>query len=657
VTPSTDYLWKSSHDAEDALLLYAANPAVEKVLIRKISLGELADGLRALAPAIVTLLDTSESIVVVEPGKVLSQDGGISRASWKQICGLWEEPARVRERQIFARLPIDPRAADKVIEQRIASQFVARVTHFAAPPGNAFAKQLAMLGWFRRLGGAITVHALAYIVGIAAWALIARAALSGRWDRGWFWGWVILLAIGLPLESFTAWWQGWLSLAFGGLLKQRLLAGSLEIDSDKIRQQGIGQLLSRVLESDSLESLSLTGGAAAILSIVELAGAAVILALGAMPLVIAGLFAVWLVLIGITGSRYARRRRDWMTQRNRLTHDLIEKMNGHRTRIAQQAPELWHQEEDINLVAYLKSSEAQDRLHALLTAVAPRGWLVLGMAAIGVAFITNAASTEALGISTAGVLLGYQTLRRLVFGLGQLAGAVFAWEMVRDLFDAAAAGETSHARTSVAVSPSTKVMEARGVMYSYPGRENHALQACSLTIMEGERILLQGSSGSGKSTFGAWLSGLRRQTGGLLLAGGVDRPTIGAQGWRRRVATAPQYHENHILAAPLDFNLLMGRSWPPSPDDMKEAYDVCHELGLGGLLERMPAGLSEMVGDTGWQLSQGEKSRVFLARALLQGAPLMILDESFAALDPETLQQCLQCVLRRASSLMVIAHP
>jgi ATP-binding cassette subfamily B protein len=123
------------------------------------------------------------------------------------------------------------------------------------------------------------------------------------------------------------------------------------------------------------------------------------------------------------------------------------------------------------------------------------------------------------------------------------------------------------------------------------------------------------------------------------------------------VATAPQYHENHILAAPLIFNLLMGRNWPPTRDDRKEAVAVCQELGLGPLLSRMPAGLLEMVGDSGWQLSQGERSRIYLARAILQGAPLVILDESFAALDPETLEQCLECALRRAPSLLVIAHP
>jgi ATP-binding cassette subfamily B protein len=51
--------------------------------------------------------------------------------------------------------------------------------------------------------------------------------------------------------------------------------------------------------------------------------------------------------------------------------------------------------------------------------------------------------------------------------------------------------------------------------------------------------------------------------------------------------------------------------------------------------------LVQMVGETGWQLSHGERSRIYLARALLQDAPLVVLDESFAALDPETLSQCL----------------
>ena len=88
-----------------------------------------------------------------------------------------------------------------------------------------------------------------------------------------------------------------------------------------------------------------------------------------------------------------------------------------------------------------------------------------------------------------------------------------------------------------------------------------------------------------------------------------------------------------------------------------EAQSLCEELGLGDLLRRMPAGLQQRIGETGWQLSHGERSRLFLARALLQRAPLTVLDETFASLDPETMAQCLACVQRHSRTLLVIAHP
>ncbi len=120
---------------------------------------------------------------------------------------------------------------------------------------------------------------------------------------------------------------------------------------------------------------------------------------------------------------------------------------------------------------------------------------------------------------------------------------------------------------------------------------------------------------------------------------------------------APQFHENHVLTGTVAFNLLMGRRWPPLLEDFQKAERLCHELGLEEVLKRMPAGLLQMVGETGWQLSHGEKSRLYIARALLQGASLIVLDESFASLDPENLRRALSCVLVRAPALLVIAHP
>jgi ABC-type multidrug transport system fused ATPase/permease subunit len=137
---------------------------------------------------------------------------------------------------------------------------------------------------------------------------------------------------------------------------------------------------------------------------------------------------------------------------------------------------------------------------------------------------------------------------------------------------------------------------------------------------------------------------------------GFDLHTLGSDRWRRRIAAAPQFHENYVLAETLAFNLFMGRRGNPRPAHLEEAEAICQELGLGELLGRMPAGIMQMVGETGWQLSHGERSRLYIARALLQDAEIVVLDESFAALDPENLQRAMDCVLKRARSLLVIAH-
>ena len=155
----------------------------------------------------------------------------------------------------------------------------------------------------------------------------------------------------------------------------------------------------------------------------------------------------------------------------------------------------------------------------------------------------------------------------------------------------------------------------------------------------------------------ACLAGIRQPSAGVVLLAGLDRATLGERGWRRRVALVPQFHENHVMTGTLAFNVLMGRAWPATPEQAASAEELLRELGLGPLLERMPSGLFQVVGETGWRLSHGERGRVFLARALLQDADVTILDESFAALDPETLGKALDCARARARTLLVVAHP
>lgn len=272
-----------------------------------------------------------------------------------------------------------------------------------------------------------------------------------------------------------------------------------------------------------------------------------------------------------------------------------------------------------------------------------------------------------------GVLLAYQAFKYLAEGLERLLAAAVAWERIQPFWRAASRPEplghpqyTAHGAANVAPHPEHApeesfyggpLLDVHNLVFRQAARPEPVLRGLGLRIYPRERVLLSGPSGSGKSSLGMVLAGLRAPHGGLCLLAGLDRETLGAVGWRQRVVIVPQFHENHILTGTLAFNLLMGRGWPPRQRDLDEAEAVCRDLGLQALLERMPAGLQQWVGETGWQLSHGERDRVYIARALLQGAEFMILDESLAALDPHTLGQVLNGVLGRAPALLLIAHP
>jgi ATP-binding cassette subfamily B protein len=246
--------------------------------------------------------------------------------------------------------------------------------------------------------------------------------------------------------------------------------------------------------------------------------------------------------------------------------------------------------------------------------------------------------------------------------LSNLAGAAIASEAIRDVVAAASHRERAPDPSVVIrrdASPPANAgvaIQARDLLFRYPRQPEPALDGCSLLVARGSRLLLEGASGAGKSTLASLLSGLRMPDSGLLLVDGLDRSVLGKAGWRRRVVMAPQAHDNFLIGGSLAFNLLMGRRWPAQPGDLAAAEAICRELGLGDLLDRLPGGLHQFVGETGWQLSQGERTRVFLARALLQDPDVLILDESFSALDPENVDRASRCVQRLARTIIAVAH-
>jgi ATP-binding cassette subfamily B protein len=516
--------------------------------------------------------------------------------------------------------------------------------------------------WGRWLTVLIGTHIIEQNCTLAAWTLLGWMTFSGRLDTGWLVAWLLLLVSIVPFRLLTLAAGGRLSLEFGAALRRRLLAGALRLDPDRVRVDGTGGLLGRVLEAETIEQLALGGGMTAALSLIELTMAVGVLGLGAGKWSGAALLIVFVALAAWLAQRNFRARSKWTDARLQLTNDLVERMVGHRTTLAQQPRDVTTTQYDQTLDRYLTPSASLDRSTVVMQVLIPRGWLLAGLLWLGPGFVAGSESVTTLAISLGGLMLARQGLKSLVDGLDRVTGAAVSWYRLRPFLTPSSLPEPvgdpdfSVSQRSATATSGDTLLEGRELLFRHARRSEPLLSGMDVTIRRGDRVLLEGPSGGGKSTLAALLAGSRVPQAGVLLLRGLDQQTLGVA-WRRRVVLAPQFHHNHVLMGTFLYNLLLGRAWPPSQPDVEAAERLCRTLDLGPLIDRMPGGLLQMVGETGWQLSHGERSRLFLARALLQGAELVVLDETFAALDPETLSRTLRRVLDLAPTLVVIAHP
>ncbi len=633
---------------------------IERTILRHRDLpSELAAGRLLLAR--VPDGESSRFLAQVRPGVLLTPGMREQRvpqdAIRAAICGGIEAPAKENLGPVLDRAGLAGTDRARAERQLIRNQLALHpiVLWTCRTPVTAPWRKLFRQGpWLRSMIKLAVLQVLRLGAFLLAWRVIGQAVLTGRLEMGWLTAWALLLLTIVPLHMAGLWLQARFAIALGGLLKQRLLAGALRLDPETVLAMGAGQLLGKTMESSAVENLSLSGGFNGLIGLLEL-GAALAVFISAALVAPSLCLAVWLIFVAIMCRRYLARARIWTQTRISLTNALVERMVGHRTRLAQEDPSKWHEAEDQELGYYLAASQSRDRAEALL-ALVPQSWMVAGVASVAGTFLSDQASQTPLAAGLGAVLLANGAFRKLTGAAWQLMDAWIARDQIRDLAASAEikepSGSPSHANPPDGIS----AVEAQDVIYRYLGAEDPVLRRCSVRVGRGERVILEGPSGGGKSTLAAVMAGIRTPQSGLLLAGGLDRATIGSEGWRHRVALAPQFHQNHMITGPLSFNLLLGRPEPHTPSDQRDAEEICEELGLGPLLGRMPGGMAQVVGESGWQMSQGERSRVFLARALLQRADLVILDESFGALDPETRKMAVDCAIRRARSLLVIAH-
>jgi ATP-binding cassette, subfamily C, bacterial CydC len=422
----------------------------------------------------------------------------------------------------------------------------------------------------------------------------------------------------------------------------------------QLQQYRSGELLGRMVgDVDALQGLYVRGVAPPLVALV-VGGAAVGVTAAVLPaaaLILAAGLLLGGVLVPLTAaavSRAAGRRQ--AAARGELTADLVELLRG--------APEL---------VAYGREADALERVRGSdreLARLARRDALAAGLA--------EALSILVTGLTVAGVLavaVAADGLDRvLVATLALLALASFdavspLAAAARELSETLAAGRRVLELTDreptildpdapLAAPTRPPAVALKGVTARYPAAEEPALSGVNLRLVPGARIALVGPSGAGKTTVTNLLLRFLDPEEGRVTLAGRDLRDYRQEDVRATFALAGQ--DAHVFNSTIRANLQIGR--PEATDD--ELWDVLGRAQLRDWVSSLPEGLETLVGEEGTQLSGGQRQRLTLARALLSDAPVLLLDEPTAHLDPDTAGALVRDVLAAANgrSVLLITH-
>lgn len=246
------------------------------------------------------------------------------------------------------------------------------------------------------------------------------------------------------------------------------------------------------------------------------------------------------------------------------------------------------------------------------------------------------------------LVIGYQFYQPLLSAAVFTMEALYmniAAERMRDVLETEPLKEPAISR-----SPEDYDIEFRNVTFSY--LDTRVLENVSFRAREGSVTALVGPSGSGKTTVTNLIARFWDTDSGSISIGGVDVRDMSADELYSNLSMV--FQEVYLFRDTIFNNIRVGRTDATKEEVIAAAKAAqAHEF-----IEKLPDGYDTMVGEGGSTLSGGEKQRISIARAILKDAPVVLLDEATASLDPENelaIQEGLNALVS-SKTLIVIAH-
>ena len=240
----------------------------------------------------------------------------------------------------------------------------------------------------------------------------------------------------------------------------------------------------------------------------------------------------------------------------------------------------------------------------------------------------------------------------VIFSLGLIGPIIAAFTFTDDLAVLGTnvnAEELNHKETPIKLEDTG--ISLRSVSFSYDGT-TEVLHDVNLAIHPGTMTALVGPSGSGKSTVAKLIAGYWDVTSGSITLGGHELKDMPLSEIADQISYVSQ--DNYLFNRSIRENIRMGR---PSATDA-EVEQAAKQSGCDAFIRKLDNGYDTVVGSAGSHLSGGERQRIAIARAMLKNAPVVILDEATAYIDPENeaLVQKAISTLTVGKTLIVIAH-